>query len=770
MIRLACLLLLVMTGVAAAQTIAVRSGEHGEFTRLVLRLPARMDWDLEQTGKTALLRLSGSDTRFDTSAVFGRIGRERLREIGQVEPGAPLKLALACSCKVRTTIERDRYLVLDITDAALGEDTLATRFSLPLGDPASFALGVEAASRTRDRSFEMADALSLPVASQPARPELGSPVAPKSARKSSSPADELIVAVPTDGQAKRMSISEDLLVRELARAASHGLLKPSSDLRDRTASGVDPMPPLDERAIGLRTRDDSELSLSAVSAVDLADLGRASAPERGVMRQPCASDTHLDLAAWSDGRLFHLQVGEARSVLFGEFDRVDPVAAAKLARIYLHFGFGAEARQALLLSAEDHPLLIELANILDGEIPSGDVFEGMAHCENSAALWAILAEPSTAASEVNKQAVLRAFWALPAHLRAHLGSGLSQTFAGLGDHDSAKLVLDSMTRADADQPAEYALAEIVLADLDDNPDRARQILAESSEANTAIAVEAMIQRVERAFAAREALAPDTPGLIASYLTEFRAGPSGPALRQAYSKSHALLGGFSDAFDSMEMVRSTDGSQAARDLEEVLLWLLLERGSDMDVLTRVLTLAPSDRIPADIRLQTAIAERLIAVGLPEPAEQFLSAAATDDDEGRRALLRAQVALLKNSPRDALLELLGARGNQAMILRAEAHRMLRDHDTAATYFQGLADTEAAARELWLTGDWERLSELAGTSDYAETARGLAAVSDLPLASQALGPLDHGRSLLSQSQTTRAEVGRVLDLTEGPIDAGS
>ncbi len=85
----------------------------------------------------------------------------------------------------------------------------------------------------------------------------------------------------------------------------------------------------------------------------------------------CLPDEKFDVAAWSNGRPLPEQLPVLRSQLIGEFDRADPEALARLARLYIRFGFGAEA-EALLAGfdggpePEDRPLLVDMARIVDG--------------------------------------------------------------------------------------------------------------------------------------------------------------------------------------------------------------------------------------------------------------------------------------------------------------------------------------------------------------------------------------------------------------------
>ncbi|MEC3861837.1 hypothetical protein VK792_11120 [Mesobacterium sp. TK19101] len=105
---------------ATAATIPVRSGEHDDFTRLVLELPVAMGWALDGSGEALTLRLDQPGHGFDLSTVFDRIPRDRLTGVEQTAP-SQLSLTLACPCTAEPFLFRDRFLVIDLKDAVAPE-------------------------------------------------------------------------------------------------------------------------------------------------------------------------------------------------------------------------------------------------------------------------------------------------------------------------------------------------------------------------------------------------------------------------------------------------------------------------------------------------------------------------------------------------------------------------------------------------------------------------------------------------------------------------
>ena len=70
-----------LTTMAQAQTVAIRSGEHAEFSRLTMNLPSRPNWQIEASETGARLIINQPNLTLDPSSVFTRIPRDRLTDL-----------------------------------------------------------------------------------------------------------------------------------------------------------------------------------------------------------------------------------------------------------------------------------------------------------------------------------------------------------------------------------------------------------------------------------------------------------------------------------------------------------------------------------------------------------------------------------------------------------------------------------------------------------------------------------------------------------------
>jgi hypothetical protein len=141
-----CLLLVLCAGPVFAQDVAIRSGEHESFSRLVLSIGEGTRWQLETTRAGARLRLSEPDAVFDTSGIFERLPRQRLDAVTD-EGGGVLSLRLACDpCHVDPFLWRPGRLVIDIVE---GPDPVARDRSALAASPIRLPLARDASETGR---------------------------------------------------------------------------------------------------------------------------------------------------------------------------------------------------------------------------------------------------------------------------------------------------------------------------------------------------------------------------------------------------------------------------------------------------------------------------------------------------------------------------------------------------------------------------------------------------------------------------------------------
>jgi hypothetical protein len=391
---------------ATAQPVTVQSGEHGDFTRLVLDIGAARDWRLEGGDRQYRLILDPPATTYDIARVFDLIPRSRLADL-TVAGG--LALSLACPCAIAANRYRQRYLVLDIR---AGADGLAQDIALP--DTARLLVQAAAADRA-DAATGVAPVLPRP------RP--------------SPPAD--------------LQEAAQMMAAQLARAAAAGLLQPSPG-NAITLTGAVPEPVPEPAPPPMKSTDPPlpGLPIRADIALDL-----VMPPGMSILRggdQDGCTGAAIAMQGWSTGAELHAGLGALRSALFDARDQLQRDAVTALARHYLAFGFGAEAAFWLGQIDEAPPLLLALSGLVDDMLgphfpPAPDPLA----CSDDELLWRYLdgaVDPALLTTEEAGR-LQRATASLPAPLRDQIAPRVARALLTDGFDDAAHNLRDLLWRA-----------------------------------------------------------------------------------------------------------------------------------------------------------------------------------------------------------------------------------------------------------------------------------------------------------------------------------
>ncbi|WP_096787084.1 hypothetical protein [Rhodobacter sp. CZR27] len=607
---------------ALASEVAIRTGEHPGFTRVVVEDPSIRHWQLGRTPEGYALRLSPGQRSFDLSKAFRLINRKRLASL-RAASESDLHLGIGCSCHVEPVEVRPGVIVLDIHDGAAPPESTYER---PLPPP-----GTPALAQVRPRSR---------------------PAAPTQAydwRKADAPQPTVELQVGMNQPA--VDAMRQSLVEQLSRGAAAGAVD--------FATEVPPAP--------TRPEDDAPTPHMQVLREPGFEPAAADRPQEHLTAagSDCIADDRIDVTSWSTEEPVARQMATALAGLTGEFDDIQPEALGKAVRFYLSLGFGAEARQLLATFPgveSDRPVWDALARILDGErVPEG-AFAGMATCDTAAALWSVLSDPPSGTRSVNSPAVLRTFSALPTHLRRHLGPRLAEDYMARGDPAGARAVQDAVLRAPGDAGQAAVLTEARLAVAEGRPEPLEQLASVSGQSGPTGA-EALALLVERQVAAGKTPTAEDVIALAAMLHENPGSEIGRRLGRAYRLALAATGDFETAFARRDLAPEADAD----------VWrLLADAGPDSELLAQAV-LAREDKVPdLPVATRRKLADRLLGLGLAAAAERWLDAAPATEPEDR--LLLSRIALQERDAAKALGTLAGLEGEEANRLRDTARSRL------------------------------------------------------------------------------------------------
>lgn len=727
-------LLLCLPAAVTALEITVRSGEHGNFTRLAFKLPVEREWNFEQSDTVGQLKISGGEITFDISTVFSRISKNRLSSISQVRDDT-LRLDLNCDCPIKVFEESDGYVVLDIGDPK-PEGGKNQKTPTPK-DMRAELTGLWLHDAGRVSRPGLLSELPLAINAEPARAATDSPKADPEARE-----DSNLNSIQGD----ILQLAEMELRQKLARGVSQGLLAADGARADpvaQTMAGDSNGEP--------RT---SKPSLQAITSVDR-DLTRRTRP--ALVPQGSRQCLRSELVAvhdWGQDASFASQISEVRRGLAGEFDQLTSSGLLRLARLYVYFGYGAEALATLdqfRASGNEAEILRAVAHLVDGDdLPGPHPMQGQTHCSDAVALWSLLAERMNSEGEINAESIVQTFVKLPQHLRKHLGPKLVDKLSSSGEREAANLILRMINRIPVEPEPEQLLAHARVAQASGKEVQAEAIIEKVANGRSEQAMYALVKMTEKRFHKREAMSPDEVALLSSYGAEAQHLQNGSQILRAYALALASAMDFDSALEVARSIREEDEARTENDV----LRLLAESGDDIVFLEKVLNLLETHTADPPNDLALLVARRLLSLGFAEPALVLLSEPKTGSLGGEFAIARARSYLALQKPRRALLEIVSEHSSEADRVRANALEHIGLHEEAAELARSSLEETDVERS-------QQSAKLVGESDPPLDAE---AIEEKHLAKESLSvekrfeslsSLGAARDLLSQSEDVRKNI---------------
>lgn len=655
------LFLSLMVSPATAQAVVVKSGDHADFTRLVLTFPESADWQLGRTADGYELAWGTRNETYDLTEVYRLITKARLKSIWSDPETRYLKLGVGCSCYAIPFELDSNTLVIDIKD---GSPPTGSAFEQRL-------IGGEAMAPLTSKADAAPPPLPVPAsASYDWLAEEGA-VADANARAITpvTVPPDLKAAVEGDG-------FRNAVIDQLAKGATEGIveivpigLAERSDALDEN---------VEDMRLGLEDLSDPSLGVSVSDGTPQTALTEAG--------DLCPTEARVNLTSWSPMESDATSLFAARSAILGEFDEPNPEELQNAINTLLFFGFGAEARNFLhIFQSEERidQLSIGLSYLVDGEVSPNRPFSGMQTCNSAAAFWA-LAEASDGhfAPGLNGNAVARTYLGLPQHLKMVFAQSITHRLLQAGDAENAEIVRSALIRSAPLDSAIVPLVKATMALANRKPEEAEIYLETVTE--SAVAAEALLALVEARFQQRRAM--DEKDVLALEAFAFtRSGSTDDtAFKTALTHAMALSGDFSKAF----MLADHDIALRADTWE-----LLATLGKESDVLLFVAggALRAEDRISTPTR--SIFVRRLLDLGLPNAAIDWLPQSPPD------TTLAAEVFLANKDGRAALRSLASNLAEADPKVLSEALRETGDFIQAASVLRDENDAEGARRlERW------------------------------------------------------------------------
>ena len=505
-----------LCGQASARPVLVKSGEHEDFSRLVVYLPRGQEWSLiAESDTTHRFVASGLSDGFNTSEVYEMIPRTRLAEISS--DATTLVMELGCDCEVVTQVADSGQIILDLVNVP----------PMPADVPEPVAV----------------------------KPEIETSAPPWAAAPRRNLAAEATISefVQSEPPAPQPELRSELL-EQISRAATQTLLDvPKTEIimpQIKAAEDADlPKEPA-RPAPSLETPERLRIRTAVDQAAQASNEPYVATPSE----QICAQSSDYDIASWGDDLPFGVQIGALRRKITGEFDVVSQEDALALARLYVFFGMGPEARQVLEtndLATPAAQAVGQLAWILDHRADDYGVIKSLQNCPSGPVMWLALAGRS--ASDMSRAQVgdiTATFSALPEHLRSLIGPELIAVFMQDGDKTSAGVIRNALGRK-GEMDAGLAVAELA-----EDSDARRSALRDAIKRSDADSPAAVLELIESQLRAGEFIELSDIEIAGAYAQQLQGQPIAAQLKRA--EILALNGNELFAESQAEFLRSRVG--------------------------------------------------------------------------------------------------------------------------------------------------------------------------------------------------------------------
>lgn len=722
------LIFLGSTSLASAQSVPVTSGEHGDFTRIVLELPKGTAWTPEVGNNEVSLIISLPNLRFQDTNVFQKLTDERISHVSSRSNAhsSAFVIALNCECDASTSSYLNRYIVVDIqekpTDTPAEQNhqsrTLDTGLQHQVTDelhqPIRIFWSTPDAPNYTDFSFIVNFPADLPKETVGMTPIQSHDDVPDYHTENSAATEET-PEQNTELEAKLIE-ARTRLVEQLTLAAEDGYLEflESTDIAvispeitpEPTPIADLPPPPV---------KQVQQWSIQTAQARDAGLIPRAFEIEN----DDCKIEDLESFTSWGTGTDFSKELAVVRGGYVKEFDTPDIASVEGVIHTYLRYGFGLEAL-TYLHEFEDKltnsDLLAEIAHIVEGQsIDSNGTIGRALNCGGLAGLWAVVGVyPSIEGEVIGAESIVQAFSELPLDLRRLLGPRLSLAFRSRGILDMSDRILKVLERAPGDHGAEFEISVAHSLATRGDVSEAEVLLQQVAKDNTALSATALLEFAQSKYFQGEAVSNNTLSDLGAAADIARGKALGRDLRRMEILWTEKNVGSLSAFNLLEREQALTPNQkeelgfVAYELFEIMSSKNPPALTHVEAIERYSYML-SEKSEGD-HTRESLAEILLGAGMPNLALEVL-APMIERRQPNGLVLAARAFLMEFDGSSALDLLSEETGQIAGELRVQAHLGLGEFQLALEEL-GVLSNAKVVRLYWYPDDWMQ----AEVSSYA------------------------------------------------------
>ncbi|MGB7317243.1 MAG: hypothetical protein WBC85_04680 [Planktotalea sp.] len=466
-----------------AETVAVRSAEHSEFTRIVLDMKKPADVLVSKVTNGLQISLPKDVEIIQSSDFFRRISRELISDIEVDVAAGTIELQLTCDCSFSAFVSGENMFVVDLREAAQVEERRV--------EPIAWGL----ARRARDHSLGFGGLASNHRTKDKANPVI-------SASTTVKPASQLPLAI----------ISE----RALSQNSSRTRLLSNLDDKKQKIAELDTAKVRGEADAQIIYRSPQVVQSRAMPEIELRAMEATSR---------CTEPTPLNPSSWPTYEKAIEHLGSQRLSASYASDDFGDASLRKLAMTYLSLAMGAESGALLRAIAMPKPsdiALIELSKVVDGEseVTDLDGFAANFRCPELI-VWQVLADEDMHLSEAQLKRIRADFDQWPSALQGVFSAKLASSLIKLDALESAEFSLRRSAKSPELRAGERAIVAASLAEKNHDTRAAIDLLEPVVSADADMAAEATIALSEIVLSHGQNMNPSHSAALESYSEELR---------------------------------------------------------------------------------------------------------------------------------------------------------------------------------------------------------------------------------------------------------
>ncbi|MGJ8582742.1 MAG: hypothetical protein ACSHXD_01500 [Marinosulfonomonas sp.] len=739
MIRISTLILALLVPISAvANTTVVRSGEHADFSRLVIQFPDHPKWVFGRDDGGYEFRFDDEQQVLDVSKIFDLIPKTRIQNVVVPGPGR-LKLFVDCECHGDAFEMHNGRIVLDIKDGpgspgSLFEEQILKKSETSLtaeiqpkiepetsvSQPQFASTPTPSISSSTDTAlqFVVGEVIEANLAEDVDLNEVEASTEEVIANTKPEKSEPIkINAMPYfqfRAQPRTADLARTSLLKSLQRAAAQGLVR---------IPRVKPGEKQDKEVLNSAVESDSQESLESAQANDVNGHirietvvdrdDRSLAPSMTTEDEMCDDTFLASIGSWGNPETLQDPYDDLRSRLVGEFDELSKEAVDALVKRQIYLGFGAEANALMAEFSGEIPearMLREMAILVDGDrLGEGSVLASKITCPGAFSMWGLLAHRRIPdKTTIDTKSVLQAFSALPVHLRKNFARALANHFLDIDDLDTATSIKNLAGRASKLSVPDLELLEAKISDKSGETEKSLSRLNSVYLANGPDAAIALAELIETQIKNEIPVDKQNARAAGALAVEYRGTPVGIRLKMASIRGGAQTDPVETIMGLIETAREVDGLsdlQVAALTSEALL-RNAQFSNDETFLRVVFSRTFTKEMSYDAKLATA--SRLLKLGFAEKARNIAELYDGTPSKDIRLLL-AEIAVSKGNFVEAKGILAGLSRADKDILLAKIDEKIGDLSKASTKYAELGNVKDELSTAWRNNDWKRVAEI-------------------------------------------------------------